>query len=53
VLLTLILPITPVAAILGFTPLPMMFLVCIGAIVLLYIGAAEAAKRFFYRRVKL
>jgi P-type Mg2+ transporter len=50
---TLILPYTPLAKLLGFAPLPLEFLLLLGGILLLYIGAAEVAKKFFYRKVKL
>ena len=53
VVLTLIVPYTPLARLFGFGPLPFAFMVLIGAIVLLYIIAAEVAKRAFYRLVKL
>jgi Mg2+-importing ATPase len=48
--LTASLPYTPLARPLGFVPLPPAFLLALGAIVLLYMVAAEAAKRLFYRR---
>jgi Mg2+-importing ATPase len=44
-------PYTPVATVLGFAPLPAWYLVVLGAIVALYIGAAQLTKRIFYRRV--
>ncbi len=47
---TLVLPYTPLAPILGFTPLPIEFLVTLAGIVALYVGTAELAKRWFYRR---
>jgi P-type Mg2+ transporter len=49
---TLILPYTPMAGLFGFQPLPMIFLVLLGVIVVLYISAAEVTKRYFYRWVK-
>jgi Mg2+-importing ATPase len=39
------------AELLGFQPLPMTILLVIGMIVVLYIIAAEIAKRSFYKRV--
>jgi Mg2+-importing ATPase len=51
--ITLIVPFTPLAGIFGFSPLPTVFLLFIGIIVLFYIIAAEIAKTIFYRRVKL
>jgi Mg2+-importing ATPase len=47
------LPFTPVAAPLGFKPLPLGVLALLLAIVALYVLAAEWAKRAFYRRVSL
>lgn len=51
VLITLVLPLTPLAAVLGFTPLPLRFYAAMSVIVLLYIVTAETAKRIFYRGV--
>jgi Mg2+-importing ATPase len=48
----LILPFTPLAGPFGFSPLPMVFLLLIGAIVVLYIVTAEMAKTVFYKKVK-
>ncbi len=48
--LTLLLPFSPLAALLGFVPLPFVFLVSLGPIVLLFVVTAEAAKSVFYRR---
>ncbi len=48
--LTLLLPYSPLARLLGFVPLPPVFLVALGPILLLYVVAAEAAKTVFYRR---
>ncbi len=45
---TVALPYTPLAGLLGFTPLPVRFLVPLGGIVAAYIIAAEAAKHMFY-----
>ncbi|MGB8357002.1 MAG: magnesium-translocating P-type ATPase [Bacteroidales bacterium] len=49
---TLALPFTPLAAIFGFGPLPIHFLLLIGVIVLFYIFTAEVVKKIFYKRVK-
>lgn len=49
--ITIALPYTPLAYHLGFAPLPAHFLILIGVIVLVYIGAAEITKRHFYSRV--
>jgi len=53
VVVTLILPFTPLAEVFGFSPLPIVFLLPIGFIVLLYIIAAEMVKKVFYKKVKL
>ena len=50
--LTLCLPLTPFAAPFGFQPLPISVILIIGAIVGLYILAAETIKKIFYKRVK-
>jgi Mg2+-importing ATPase len=52
VVVTLIVPFTPFAGILGFSPLPISFLLLIGLIILLYIIVAEITKKVFYKRVK-
>lgn len=51
VCLTLWLPYTPVAGLIGFQPLPLNLLGLLGLIVLLYIVTAELVKRLFYRFV--
>jgi Mg2+-importing ATPase len=51
VAVAIIFPITPLAELLGFQPLPMSILLVIGMIVALYMIAAEITKRFFYKRV--
>jgi Mg2+-importing ATPase len=50
VVAALVLPYTPLARVFGFTPLPLWYLAVLGAIVTLYIVAAEMTKRIFYRR---
>ena len=52
VIITLILPYTPLAGIFGFTPLPLPFLLFIGLIILFYIFTAEVVKKIFYKKVK-
>lgn len=52
VAITVALPYTPIAALIGFVPLPLSLLGQIGLIVLLYISTAELAKHIFYRLVK-
>jgi Mg2+-importing ATPase len=51
VVVTILFPISPLAELLGFQPLPMAILLVIGLIVVVYMIAAEMAKRFFYKRV--
>ncbi|HTN43629.1 MAG TPA: magnesium-translocating P-type ATPase, partial [Nitrospiria bacterium] len=49
---TLVFPFTPIGTLFGFGPLPTMFFLLMGMIVVIYILAAEVMKRFFYRRAK-
>lgn len=49
---TILLPYTPLAALLGFQPLPIEFLLVLAAILGLYILSAENVKRIFYQHVK-
>ncbi|NOT96085.1 MAG: hypothetical protein HOP00_07235 [Nitrospira sp.] len=49
--LTLLLPYTPLRVPLGFVPLPASFLAALLCIVIAYVGAAEFAKKIFYRHV--
>jgi len=51
VAVAIIFPMTPLAGLLGFQPLPMSILLVIGMIVVLYGIAAEITKRSFYKRV--
>jgi Mg2+-importing ATPase len=53
VVVTLILPFTPLDQVLGFSKLPATFILVIIAIVIAYIFAAELAKNVFYRLVRL
>jgi len=48
--ITLAIPYTPLAGLLGFTPLPVTYLLAIGVIVGLYFASAEITKRWFYRK---
>jgi len=50
VLFALLVPLIPDARLFGFTPLPVGFYGLLAVIALLYIAAAEAMKRVFYRR---
>jgi Mg2+-importing ATPase len=52
VLITLILPYTPLDHLLGFTKLPASIILIIIGIVILYIFAAEFTKRVFYNLVR-
>ncbi|MEZ0370659.1 MAG: magnesium-translocating P-type ATPase [Candidatus Sericytochromatia bacterium] len=52
ILATLALPWTPLAPLLGFAPLPPLFLLVLGLILGAYVLMAEAAKALFYRRFK-
>ena len=52
VIVTLLLPYTPLAGLLGFQPLPLTMILAILLIVAIYIVTAEIAKQSFYKRVK-
>ncbi|MBA3923158.1 MAG: HAD-IC family P-type ATPase, partial [Nostocaceae cyanobacterium] len=52
VVVTLIIPYTPLAGLLGFQALPLGFVLVLMAIVALYVIAAEGVKRVFYNWVK-
>ncbi len=52
VCVTLILPFTSLAGLLGFGHMPAMFFVILGVIIVLYMAVAEIAKRIFYKVVK-
>jgi Mg2+-importing ATPase len=49
--LTLVLPATPLGRLFGFVPLPPIFLLLLGLILCAYVGTAELAKLWFYRKV--
>ena len=51
-IITLIIPYTPLASVLGFQALPLSFVLILMAIVALYVTAAEIVKGIFYSRVK-
>ncbi len=53
VAITVALPYTPIASLIGFEPLPLKLLGLLGIIVALYISTAEIAKHVFYRLVKM
>jgi len=52
VVVVIVLPLTPVARLLGFVPMPLSFYGWMLLIVAAYIGSAEAAKQWFYRKLK-
>jgi len=49
-LVTLALPYSPLSDLPGLTPLPISSLLLLGVITLLYAGASELTKKFFYTR---
>ncbi len=51
VAMAMLLPFTPAAAWLGFTPLPPLFFGLLAGLVTSYLVLAEAGKRWFYRRL--
>ncbi|HEY5868922.1 MAG TPA: magnesium-translocating P-type ATPase [Candidatus Tectomicrobia bacterium] len=53
VVVTLLVPFTPLGKIFGLSQLPMAFYLLIGMIVMLYIFTAEMVKTVFYKKVKL
>ncbi len=53
VAVTVALPYTLIAPLIGFQPLPLPLLGLLGVIVMLYISTAEIAKHIFYRLVKM
>jgi Mg2+-importing ATPase len=52
VAISITLPYTPIAAIIGFVPLPLSLVALLLGIVLLYLASAEIAKHFFYQLIK-
>jgi P-type Mg2+ transporter len=52
VIITIAIPLTPLAEPLGFQRLPLVFYPALGGIVVLYIFFAEVTKKIFYARVK-
>jgi len=51
ILVTILLPFTPLSTLFGFRQLQITFLLLIGIIVVLYMISAEITKRYFYKRV--
>jgi Mg2+-importing ATPase len=49
VCVAMLLPFSPLAAMLGFVALPPLFFAVLGAMILTYLGIIEAAKYFFYK----
>ncbi|MFN2168902.1 MAG: magnesium-translocating P-type ATPase, partial [Anaerolineae bacterium] len=49
IVVTVLLPYTPLAGLLGFAALPPLYLLAIVAIVVAYVASAELVKRWFYR----
>lgn len=49
-LITLGLPYSPLAGLMGFTPLPVVYLLLIAIIVIVYFSSAELTKRWFFHR---
>lgn len=49
VLAAAVIPFTPLGALFGFVPLPVEFLLVLLVVLVLYMAAAEGAKRIFYR----
>jgi Mg2+-importing ATPase len=50
IIVILLLPISPLAGLFGFVPLPPLFLLLLGGVVILYLTSAEVMKHYFYRR---
>ncbi len=53
VCITVMLPYTPLATIIGFVPLPASLLALLATIVVLYLGTAEITKHVFYRCIRM
>ena len=53
VILTFVLPYTPLNGVFGFSPLPVSFILVIFGIVIVYIIAAELVKQVFYKVVRM
>ena len=52
VIVTMVLPFTPLGGIFDFSPLPLSFLLLIAMIVVLYILSAEMVKTVFYKKIR-
>jgi Mg2+-importing ATPase len=53
IVITLAVPFSPVAGLLGFNALTLQYLLTNGVIVLAYLGFAEVTKTLYYQRVSL
>ncbi|GAB6142068.1 magnesium-translocating P-type ATPase [Methylosoma difficile] len=53
VVVTIALPYSPIAPLIGFVPLPLSLMAMLGLIVALYLASAELAKNIFYRQVRV
>ena len=51
VLTAMLLPFTPLAPYLGFTPLPLSFFGLLAGLVMVYLGVVEGGKQWFYKRL--
>jgi Mg2+-importing ATPase len=51
VAIAVILPFTPLASVLGFTPLPLRFIALLFGLTAIYLALVEIVKRWFYRRL--
>jgi Mg2+-importing ATPase len=51
VMLAMMLPFSPLAPYLGFTPLPMFYFGVLTALLVAYLLAVETGKQWFYRRL--
>lgn len=49
---TLVFPFSPLGELFEFRPLTIPFFISLGAIMILYIVAAEMAKKLFYKKIK-
>jgi Mg2+-importing ATPase len=47
----MLLPFTPLAPYLGFTPLPLSFFGLLAGLVVAYLGVVEGGKQWFYKRL--
>jgi Mg2+-importing ATPase len=50
-IITVVLPYSPISELLGFKPMALSSLMLLGLITLLYVAASEVVKRIFYRKM--